>query len=150
MSPVKQQCTYCPPDRHRPPSGEDRRQWELHPSFLAGLDSLHAYSHWVDSVVLPIAFQWIEEHKPEVYASVPEDLRDDVGVVLAAAFRLVKKAATYEKELEHRAIYDAELADGTLDTSKINPVWTAITRKIRACTKEAHDRHAETLGEDKE
>ena len=137
MSPVKVQCTYCPPDRHKPPVFEDR-DWEMHPSFITGLESLHSYDHWVNSVVLPVAFQWIEEHKPEVYASVPENLRDDVGVVLAAALRLVKKLPTYQKELDQRAAYDAALAAGTLDTSTINPAWTAATRKIRACTQEAH------------
>ncbi len=36
--------------------------WETHPSWIAGLEGLDAYNHWVCEVVLPIAFQWIEEH----------------------------------------------------------------------------------------
>jgi hypothetical protein len=119
----------------------------MHPSWIAGVEALNAYSDWVSSVVLPIAFQWIEEHKPEVYSGVAEEIRDDVGVVMAAAFRLVKELPAYKKGLERRAEYEAAVANGTWDTSKTNPVWTGITEKIRTGTEEAFAEQATLLGE---
>ena len=96
---VKKDCVYCPPPPHRPKPPCGPRDWEMHPSWIAGMEALNAYGDWVSSFVLPIAFQWIEEHKPEVYASVPEHLKDDVGVVIAAAFRLVKELPVYKEGL---------------------------------------------------
>src|ERR1700733_5092931 len=119
MRHVKITCNYCPPPHHHKPTFPGGpRDWETHPSWIAGMEALNAYGDWVSSVVMPIAFQWIEEHKSEVYASVPEELKDDVGVVMAAAFRLVKELPAYKLELEKSAIYEAELASGTLDSSK--------------------------------
>jgi hypothetical protein len=111
------------------------------------MEALHAYGDWVSSFVMPIAFQWIEEHKAEVYASVPEQFRDDVGVVIAAAFRLVKELPAYQSELEHSAAYEAELANGDLDTSTINPVWTGIVKKVRTETEEAFAEQSSLLGD---
>ncbi len=111
------------------------------------MEALNAYGDWVSSFVLPIAFQWIEEHKPEVYASVPEDLRDDVGVVIAAAFRLVKELPAYKNGLEKSAAYEAEVASGTFDPSTTNPVWTGITKKVRTETEEAFAEQSSLLGD---
>jgi hypothetical protein len=149
MSQVKVQCTYCPPPDRKPPVRHGEQDWEMHPSFIAGLESLQAYGDWVSSVVMPIAFQWVEEHKAEVYASVPEDLKDDVGVVLAAAFRLIKELPYYRKGLEQSAQYEAAVEAGTLDSSKLNPVWTGITQKIRACKEEAFARQSKLLGDER-
>ncbi len=147
MRHVKTICEYCPPPRNKPTFPGGPRDWETHPSWIAGLEALNAYGDWVSSIVMPIAFQWIEEHKAEVYASVPEDLRDDVGVAMAAAFRLVKELPAYKRELEHSAAYDAELASGNLDTSKINPVWTGIVKKVRTETEEAFAEQSSLLGD---
>jgi hypothetical protein len=114
------------------------------------MEALNAYGDWVSSFVLPIAFQWIEEHKAEVYASVPEHLKDDVGVVIAAAFKLVKELPAYHVELEARAAYDADVASGTFDSSKTNPVWTGIVRKVRTSTEEAFAEQAPLLGDPQE
>jgi hypothetical protein len=111
------------------------------------MEALNAYGDWVSSVVLPIAFQWIEEHKSDVYASVPEDLKDDVGVVIAAAFRLVKELPAYKDGLEKSAAYEAEVTSGTYDSSKTNPVWTGIVRKVRTSTEEAFAEQAPLLGD---
>ena len=111
------------------------------------MEALNAYGDWVSSVVLPIAFQWIEEHKPEVYASVPEELRDDVGVVIAAAFRLVKELPVYKNGVEKSAVYAADVASGTHDSSKTNPVWTGIVKKIRTGTEEAFAEQSPLLGD---
>jgi hypothetical protein len=111
------------------------------------MESLNAYGDWVSSVVLPIAFQWIEEHKSEVYASVSEDLKDDVGVVMAAAFKLVKELPAYKSGMEKSAEYEANVASGTHDSSKTNPVWTGIVKKIRAGTEEAFAEQSSLLGD---
>ena len=141
---VKKDCVYCPPPHHPKPL----RDWETHPSWIAGMEALNAYGDWVSSFVLPIAFQWIEEHKAEVYASVPEDLKDDVGVVIAAAFRLVKELPAHKGGLEKRASFDADLASGAHDTSKTNPIWAGIARKVRAETDEAFAEQASLLGDE--
>jgi len=147
MRVVKKNCVYCPPPPHpKPPVPGGPKDWEAHPSWIAGMEALNAYGDWVSSLVLPIAFQWIEEHKAEVYASVPEHLKDDVGVVIAAAFRLVKNLPDYQKELEASEAYAKEAASGTLDHSKTNPVWTRIVRKVRSETEEAFAEQALLLG----
>ena len=146
MHQVKKNTKYCPPRHDQPLSREGHRDWEMHPSWIAGVESLNAYSDWVSSVVLPIAFQWIEEHKPEVYAQVPEELWDDVGVVLAAAFKLIRELPAYKTGIEKSAEYEAAVKDGTWDSSKTNPVWTGIAEKIRTGTEEAFAEQASHLG----
>jgi hypothetical protein len=146
MHQVKKNTKYCPPRHDQPLSREGHRDWEMHPSWIAGVESLNAYSDWVSSVVLPIAFQWIEEHKPEVYAQVPEELWDDVGVVLAAAFKLIRELPAYKTGIEKSAEYEAAMKDGTWDSSKTNPVWTGIAEKIRTGTEEAFAEQASHLG----
>jgi hypothetical protein len=150
MSIVKKTCVYCPPQHHKPPVPCGPRDWEMHPSWIAGIEALNAYGDWVSSFVLPIAFQWIEEHKSEVYASVPENLKDDVGVVIAAAFRLVKELPVYKEGIEKRAAYDAEAASETFDSSRTNPVWTGIVKKVRTGTEQAFKEQASHLGDDQE
>jgi len=146
MKQVKMVCDYCPPSHHHNPSlHEGVRDWEMHPSWIAGMEALNAYNEWVSSVVLPIAFQWIDEHRPEVYATVPEDLKDDVGVVMAAAFKLVKESPAYKRGLEKCKTYEAAVAAG--DVSKINPVWTGIVKKVRTETKQAFAEQASLLGD---
>jgi hypothetical protein len=109
--------------------------WEMHPSWIAGIEALDAYNHWVAEVVMPIAFQWIEEHKAEVYAKVPRRLQDDTGVVVAAAFDLVKKLSAYKNGMAEFEKYQAALAEGTWQPSSINPVWTKIVKKVRGETR---------------
>jgi hypothetical protein len=108
------------------------------------MEALSAYSDWVSSVVLPIAFQWIDEHRSEVYATVQEDVKDDVGTVLAAAFKLVKELPAYKNGMEKRAAYEAAVANG--DTSKINPVWTSVVKKVRTSTEDAFAEQSSLLG----
>lgn len=147
MSPIKVGCIYWPPPCKKPRSGGDHREGEMHPSFAAGLEALEDYNHWVNAVVLPIAFQWIEEHKPEVYAQVPEELRDDVGVAIAAAFNLVKELPAYKQGLEKCQAYEAACEDGAGEPSKANPVWSSITKEVRIRTKEAFAEQSPVLGD---
>jgi len=119
----------------------------MHPSWTAGVEALEDFNHWVNAVLLPIAFQWIEEHKPEVYANVPDELRDDVGVAIAAAFNLVKELPLYKQGRELRDTYEAARADGTWDSSKTNPVWSGIAKTVRAQTEQAFAEHSDHLGD---
>ncbi len=147
MRHTKENCEYCPPECKQTKLPQSPRDWEAHPSWIAGMEALNAYGDWVSSVVLPIAFQWIEEHKPEVYATIPENLKDDVGVVIAAAFKLIKELPVYKDGLKKSAAYEKAVADGTWDSSKTNPVWTGIVKKIRTETEEAFAEQASLLGD---
>lgn len=99
-----------------------QQMWAQHPSLLSAMEDLMLYERWVSRVVLPIAFRWIEEHKPEVYKNVADDLRDDVGVVIAAAFDIVKTLP----------------AEGDGVTSREwNPVWARIAQRIHDETRGA-------------
>jgi len=122
----------------------------MHPSWIGGMEALNAYSDWVSSMVLPIAFQWIEENKPEVYASVPEELKDDVGVVIAAAFRLVKELPAYKNGVENCATHEGDVVSEERDSLKTNPVWTGIVRKVRAETEKVFAEQAPLLGDGQE
>jgi hypothetical protein len=146
MQHTKEKCEYCVPQNIETQFRQVPRDWEMHPSWIAGMEALNAYGNWVSSVVLPIAFQWIEENKPEVYATIPEDLKDDVGVVIAAAFKLVKELPAYQAGLKKGEAYAAAMADGTWNPSKTNPVWTSIVKKIRTGTEEAFAEQSSLLG----
>jgi hypothetical protein len=111
------------------------------------MEALTSYGNWVSAVVMPIAFQWIEEHKTEVYASVPAELKDDVGVVIAAAFKLVKELPAYQAGRAESAAYEQALADGTWDPTNTNPVWTAIVKKVRTETEGAFAAKSSLLGD---
>jgi hypothetical protein len=139
MGQVKSRNCQCIPLQHPKFSLKGvHPDWEMHPSWISGIEALNAYNFWVSEVLLPIAFQWIEEHKPEVYASVPEDLKGDVGVVIAAAFELVKETDGYKKGLAEYAAYEEALANGTWDSSRINPIWTGIVKGVRTATEEVY------------
>jgi hypothetical protein len=124
-----------------PPPGEPSciqgllRDWENHPSLIAGVEALDAYQKWVSSIVMPIAFAWIDQHYDEVYANIPPELKDDVGVVIAAAFELVKQTPKYQKGVEGFKKYKEDRKSGNLNTKDLNPIWTRITREVRKATQ---------------
>jgi hypothetical protein len=119
--------------------------WEMHPSWISGIEALNAYNHWVSEVVMPIAFQWIEEHHDEVYATVAKEHLADMGVVIAAAFQLVKELSSYKNGMEESEKYQAALEARTFEHEKINPVWTGIVKNVRAATQKSHEEHASLL-----
>lgn len=145
MRHIKTDC-HCAPTRCGEP-WPSPQIFETHPSWTAGIDALNAYGDWVSSILLPIAFQWIEEHKPEVYASIPDEYRDDVGVVTATAFKLVEKLPAYQIEREKSAAYEAAMAAGTWDSSKTNPVWTSVAEKVRTETRKAFAEKSSLIGD---
>ena len=69
------------------------------------------------------------------------------GQVIAAAFRLVKELPVYKSGMERSAALEANVASGTHDASKTNPVWTGIVRKVRTSTEEAFSEQSSLLGD---
>lgn len=130
MGAVKHDCTFLPWPGPTKCLCSCCGDWEVHPSWKTAMDSLCQYQHWVSEIVLPIAFQWIEEHKPAVYANIPKSLSEDVGVVISAAFELVQQEPSYKEGTEKSKGFQRERENGTLDTSKFNPVWTAIAKQV--------------------
>jgi hypothetical protein len=117
----------------------------MHPSWIAGVERLNAYNCWVSEVVLPIVFQWIEENRVEVYNGVPEGLEDDVGVVIAAAFEIVKTKSSYTTGVEKAIEFEKDRERDKVDLKTINPVWADITRKVREDTKRIFDEKKDVL-----
>lgn len=145
MAMIKNATIYIPFPCPQPDPPDAVPAWQTHPSLIAGIQSLNSYNQWVSEVVLPIAFQWIEEHKAEVYANIPENLKDDVGVVIAAAFDLVKHLTAYQKGLVKYEEYERAMKDGTWDPTHINPVWTSIAKDIHEATEESFKIHKDVL-----
>ena len=79
------------------------------------------YERWVSEVVLRVAFRWIDENKEKVYPGIPEDLKDDIGVVINAAFKAVMK----EQQIK---------GDGIL--RPFNPTWVKITEGLQKARRE--------------
>jgi len=115
------------------------KPYENQPSLIVAVEALYAYQAWVARVVMPIAFQWIEEHYKEVYKTIDEKNRDDVGVVIAAGFKLVQQTDGYKKGMKAYEKYEEALRDGTLKTEDLNPVWTRITERVRKATEESFE-----------
>lgn len=142
---LKRKCTPCPAVPAPRPVRNAHPAWELHPSWKMALDSLDAYSRWVSEIVIPIAFEWIEEHKDEVYRDIPKRYQEDIGVVISAAFELVRNRPTYARGLEYRQQIEDERREGTLNTSDFNPVWTAISTEIEEDVEETFAKYRDVL-----
>jgi hypothetical protein len=121
--------------------------WEMHPSYINAIEALDAYNVWVSEVLMTVAFQWIEEHRDEVYAKVAEEHKADVGVVVATAFEMIKELPSYSKWMAASQRYEEALDNGTWDTSKINPTWTRIVQDVRAATEVSFAAQAERVKE---
>jgi hypothetical protein len=119
--------------------------WAMHPSWIAGVEGLDAYNRWVCEVLMPIVFQWIEEHKAAVYDGMPDHLKDDVGVVVASAFEIVKTMSSYENGLKKTKEFEEARENEAVDLKTINPVWTEIAKKVREDTKRIFDEKKDVL-----
>jgi hypothetical protein len=119
--------------------------WGMHPSWIAGVEGLDAYNRWVCEVVIPIVFQWIEEHKEEVYQGVSDEYKDDVGVVIASAFEIVKKMSSYTNGLKKAEEFEEAIENEEVDLKTINPVWTEIAKKVREGTERVFDEKKNVL-----
>jgi len=131
-----------------PPNRDNIPSYLGHPNFLTAMDSLWAYEHWVNNIVMPIAFQWIAEHYQKVYYhspdEIPEELKDDVGVVIARAFGLVRQTEAYAKSLKKTEEFRRIKPDSP-DIAILNPVWTRITDSIRQATMDSFEREEQFL-----
>jgi hypothetical protein len=115
--------------------------WEDHPALKIALDSLNIYNHWVSQRLIPIAFQWIEEHYDAVFANMPADKRDDMGAVIASAFEIVRRKPKYEAGLDlARRIENEEV-----DPSSSNPVWANVATELQVNLASAFERHEAQL-----
>ena len=119
--------------------------WAMHPSWIAGVEGLDAYNRWVCEVLVPIVFQWIEEHKEDVYKGVPPDLKDDVGVVVASAFEIVKTLPSYLYGLKKSKEFEEARETDRIDLKEINPVWTDIVRRVREDTEKVFEEKEDVL-----
>ena len=114
----------------------------------AAVEGLAAYQHWISSMVLPIVFQWIDEHHDEIYARVDkvgQNLRDDLDTVIKVAFEMVREKKAYEEGRKELEEFEMKMASGTLDTSTINPTWTTISAHLREEMREALKHESEPL-----
>jgi hypothetical protein len=132
--------------KHKTPAFED------HPSWLTGIQALEEFHEWVGTVVLPIAFAWIEhkDNYDKVYDIVrklsddpkdPEKYFGDVGAVIAAAFELVKETDYYKKGVDAAD----DLRAGRVKTSELNLTWTRITTAIRKSTADIFEKERKYL-----
>jgi len=153
MPTIKKCCTYAinPAPNHRLVNAF--RPGEHHSSYSLALEALDDYCHWVSEAVLPIAFAWIDEHYDEVYAKVPAHYRDDVAVVIAAAFEIVKTTPYYQKgidlgrqiESNPQVLFSSCLGDDPKNVPPINPVWTDITNRNASKVKDDWEEHRDLL-----
>jgi hypothetical protein len=145
MGSIKRKCTGCNCVHLTHRLCKAYAPWEVHPSWKIAMCSLDAYSHWVSEVVVPIAFEWIEEHKKEVYANIPPKYQEDVGVVMSAAFELVSKGANYTRGLEYGKQIEEEQKTGAFDSTQFNPVWTDIAKQIHHDVEQAFAKYKDVL-----
>lgn len=100
--------------------------WEDHPALKTAFDCLNIYNQWVAQRVIPIAFQWIEEHHHEVHEHVAPDKHNDVGAVIAAAFELVRNGDKYRDW----AVKSGQIGDVDLRTH-CNPMWAGVAAELQ-------------------
>ncbi|WMW42120.1 hypothetical protein [Bacillus subtilis] len=131
MGQTKRNCHWVPIQPANFRLSKVHPDWEMHSDWIMALEHLDAYNHWVSEIVLPIAFQWIEENKEDVYKDIPSDEIDDVGIVISKAFELIREKEAYQKGLEEYKKYEKDLKEESLDTKKINPVWSSLTKELR-------------------
>ncbi|UWZ85691.1 hypothetical protein [Occallatibacter riparius] len=126
------------PDSYPGPSLEN---WEDHPALKTAFDCLNIYAYWVSQRVIPIAFQWISEHEDEILEGFTEAQRADVGVVIEAAFELIRNDprynAKYLKGLDNAKFIAAQKEQNIFDPTRYNPAWTMVSRGIEDHVKTA-------------
>lgn len=133
MGQVKQGCTWVPKQAPNFRLRNSHPDWEMHPNWTAALKHLDSYNLWICEVVMPIAFQWIEEHKEEVYSEIEPANVDDVGVVIAHAFAIVQKTPAYQRGLETFGKFENAITDNKLDLNRTNPVWQDMAKHFAGC-----------------
>ena len=105
--------------------------WAQHPALNLGLEGIVAYVNWVNRMVLPIVFQYVEDHHEEVYKTIPDFLENDIGTIVDKAFEYVKNQDAYKEGQIELAKYQAKVAAGTWDPKNVNPTWSAASKGLR-------------------
>lgn len=147
MGSVKENCRFIPTQPHIFRISGVHPSWEMQPDYIQAVRSLDAFNLWVCEVVLPIAFQWIEEHKKDVYSNIPEQHVDDVGVVINQAFELIKALPAYQEGLALAQDYEKRVTDGPHDPSAKNPVWKSMCDAMEQSNKAIKASYIGQLGE---
>lgn len=129
MGQIKAGCHWVPTQSEVYRLRNSHPDWEMHPDWTAALKHLDAYNLWICEVVFPIAFQWIEEHKAEVYKDIPTELSDDVGIVIEKAFSLAKTLRTEASQKDADRFHQS-LKEGTFDPAATNPTWQAMAKQL--------------------
>lgn len=146
MGMVKQDSQLIPQQRaYR--VGNTHPVWEMHPDWIQALRNLDTYNQWVCEILMPIVFQWIEEHKDEVYRNISResDQYDDMGVIIERAFQIVREQKSYKDGVQKSDDYHRELEKKTLSTGKLNPVWQAMSNALDKARTEVRSRFKEVL-----
>ncbi len=68
--------------------------WEEHPALITAFDCLNLYNQWVAERVLPNAFQWIAEHRDDVYAGLSPKQKDGCRGCCGAGRMLIPPQTT--------------------------------------------------------
>jgi hypothetical protein len=76
---------------------------------------------------------------------VPEELKDDMGVVIASAFEIVKTMSSYTNGVKKAVEFEEARERDEVDLKTINPVWTDIAKKVREDTKRVFDQKKDIL-----
>jgi hypothetical protein len=146
MGQVKQNCSWVPVQNPNFRLRNAHPDWEMHPDWTAAFKHLDAYNLWICEVVMPIAFQWIEDNKEAVYRDIPSAELDDVGVVIARAFDIVKKGSAYKRGQGTASRYQAALAGGKFDPKSTNPVWQAMARDLAKGSDQVKSKYRKKFG----
>jgi hypothetical protein len=132
---IKTNCRYlCEGSRPitTPPTTED---WAQHPALNMAMDGIAMYANWVSRVVMPIVFDWVDDHTQEMREKMgvrsTDLLPDDVDAVVKAAFEIVKGKRAYAEGRVAFEQFQLAIASRTWTSTNINPKWTRISERMR-------------------
>jgi hypothetical protein len=128
--------------------GPSLESWEDHPALKTAFDCLNIYAFWVSQRVIPIAFQWISEHKHEILDPLTEAQKADVGVVIEAAFEKVRLEPQYKKGLDNAQFIATQKQQNIFNSARYNPAWTRVADGIEENVKAAFKTDLKQLVED--
>ncbi len=138
---IKTGCRYVCEGSREPTTVPTTEDWAQHPGLNLAMDGIAMYATWVSRTVMPIVFQWVDEHKPEMREKMGVDptapLPDDVEAVVQAAFEIIKGRDAYIRGKAAFEEYQTAMATRSWDPTGINPHWTRVSRMMREQVREA-------------